>query len=118
MTEAELQAIMKGIAPVLKETIHKQVQAAIHEVGTDALADVIAESVKAVIAPVLVRIKALETAPKSLDYQGVWQRAVGYRRNQGATHKGSLWMCLEDGRGIEPGSAPAVWQLAQKEDAP
>ena len=60
------------------------------------------------------RIAALEVQPKSLDYKGVWQRAADYQRNQGATHKGQLWICLMDARGVEPGTAPAYWQLAHK----
>ena len=39
------------------------------------------------------------------------------RRNQATTHKGQLWMCLTDSRGVEPGTAPACWQLAEKGDA-
>jgi hypothetical protein len=61
-------------------------------------------------------VEALKAQPKSLDYCGVWQRAIEYRRNQATTHRGSIWSCLTDARGIEPGTAPAIWQLSQKED--
>jgi len=60
-------------------------------------------------------LAALKTAPKGLDYRGIWQRAVPYQRNEGTTHKGSLWICLLDSaRGVEPGTSPATWQLAAK----
>jgi hypothetical protein len=63
------------------------------------------------------RLSLLEARPKSLDYQGAWQRAAGYSRNAAVTHKGCIWACLTDARGVEPGTAPACWQLAQRGDA-
>lgn len=63
------------------------------------------------------RLSLLEAQPKSLDYKGVWQRALAYERNAVVTHKSALWACLADVRGVEPGTASACWQLAQKNES-
>jgi hypothetical protein len=61
------------------------------------------------------RVAALEVKPKSLDYSGTWQRAARYHRNEGTTHKSSIWVCVaETSRGNEPGTSPD-WQLAEKD---
>lgn len=69
------------------------------------------------IAALEARVAAFEAAPKSLDYHGIWQRAALYCRNEAATHKSVLWVCVaETSRGNEPGNSPD-WQLAQKDQA-
>jgi hypothetical protein len=50
----------------------------------------------------------------ALAYAGVHQRALGYRRGQAVTFKGSLYIAIN---GTEPGDVPgesASWQLAVK----
>jgi hypothetical protein len=62
------------------------------------------------------RLQALEVQPKGLNYAGAWQRASEYRRHEGATHKGQLWIVVVDATRAEPGRS-GDWQLAAK-DAP
>ncbi len=86
---------------------------------SSSVADVLKDALKSRderIAQLEARLSALETAPKSLDYTGTWQRATEYRRNQGVTHKGQLWLCLTDNRAVEPGTSAGCWQLADKRE--
>lgn len=66
------------------------------------------------IAALLDRVAALEKRlaeieTKAFEYAGVHQRAIEYRRGQGVTYKGNLFVALKNNPGDIPGPD---WQLA------
>ena len=89
----------------------------------ESVATAIVETVVKAIAPLKTRLDSVEAelvrikaAPKHLAYTGVFQRAIEYHRHDGTTHRGQLWICVTDStRGVEPGTSPENWQLAEKD---
>ena len=100
----------KAAAPAVT---HAELTKQLHDYSVNVIAPVL----KNALAERDARIAALEAAPAALDYKGIWQRAADYRRNQGVTYKGQIYVCLADSRGVEPGTSPACWQLAEKGEA-
>lgn len=68
---------------------------------------------RAVIGPLLERIKALEEHQREFRYCGVW--AVGsYKAGNFVTHDGSLWHCDADNADTKPGTNATAWTLCAK----
>lgn len=89
MTRDDIAALMKGMAPVLREYLAEQ------------------------LAPIAKRLDELET--KGLAYAGTWQRAQPYKRGNVVTHEGSAWVALKDvDEGSRPGGDLEGWQLMVK----
>jgi len=59
------------------------------------------------------KVADLEARPKGLDYCGGYQRALTYKRHQGVSHQGSLYVCVADVTREIPGSSQH-WQLCAK----
>jgi hypothetical protein len=76
----------------------------------DALGELLAP-IRAQIAALEQRLAIAET--RGIEYLGVYQRAIDYRRGSVCTHSGSLWIALEETRAV-PGEGSAQWQLAAK----
>lgn len=98
MTQTMLAALVRGIAKPITEQIEKS------------------------IAPLRSRIEVLESQlaaeqgnTRGFDYKGVWTSGTTYRRNQGVTFAGSLWICLVDviSEPTRPNES-RDWQLAVK----
>ncbi len=88
-----------------------------NQLDYDAIATALLEGTQALIAkrigPLEARIASLEAdRGKGMNYCGVHQRAQDYRRGDGVTFKGGLWIATED-TSATPGDGPA-WQLASK----
>ncbi|MYZ47327.1 transposase [Propylenella binzhouense] len=63
------------------------------------------------------RIAALEAG--GIRYEGVHQRAIGYRRGSVVTQDSAMWVALRDTQpGEIPGEAKAAWQLAARPKVP
>ncbi|TCU38759.1 transposase [Rhizobium azibense] len=63
------------------------------------------------------RVEALES--RGIEFAGVWQRAVPYRRGTVVTASGAMWTALRDTvEGESPGKALDAWQLSQKSIKP
>jgi hypothetical protein len=60
------------------------------------------------------RIEELEARPAGLLYEGIYDKSVAYRKNQGVTANGSVWVALVDNPPREPGLANSGWRLAVK----
>jgi hypothetical protein len=105
MTDDEVKAICRGIAPAIK----KHVRESIAEVGTESLADIIVSAVKAATAPFENRIAALEAR----GYKGLHTPGTGYSKGDSVTFDGSLWIA-RDSTFETPGDGATKWQLAAK----
>jgi hypothetical protein len=80
-------------------------------------AEVIREHLSDVLPPLIHRIKAMEdrlaeAETRGLQYMGIHQRALDYKRGDVVTHGGSLWIALR-ATGDAPGASDC-WQLAVK----
>lgn len=93
--KAEIESLMKAIAPVLKRYIGDQLE------------------------PLRKRLDALErradaAEERGLEYRGIWQRAAAYRRGDVVTADGSLFVAIKAvGPGEQPGKSED-WQLCVK----
>ncbi len=95
MTRAEIESLMKALAPVIRQYVSDTV------------------------APLLKRIGELEqrvseAETRGLEFCGVYQRAAAYKRGAAVTAAGSLWIAIRD---VEPGHEPGEsrrWVLAVK----
>jgi len=96
MNSKDISALMKGIAPAVREYVVSAIE------------------------PLAKRIVELERQVDSLEsgglkFVGVYQRALRYPKGSAATLDGALWVSLRDAQeGEQPGRAPMVWQLAVK----
>lgn len=93
MTTNDLEAMMRGIAPVIQEYTAKAIQAA--------------------TSPLLARVAALEARP-GVEYAGVYDAAKTYAEGQLVTRSGGLWLALRTSTNLLPGSDPAFWKLVVK----
>ena len=94
---------------------------------TEKLMDEILRTIAAVKNQLDARVSAHETRllalearpvqPAAVKFQGVWQRASEYTRDESATFDGSMWTCITDRTRAQPGTDPRAWQLSQKKDA-
>ena len=91
MTQRDLDALMKGLAKVLRE-----------ELG---LRD-------ARIALLENQVAELKQRPE-LKYLGTWQRGTTYAPGNALTHKGAIWVC-KGHVATEPSVDHVFWQLACK----
>jgi hypothetical protein len=99
MDPAEIRALVKGFAPVVREQIAGQIEAAIAKA----------------VAPLVERIKSLEgAADGALRYQGVHQMAQAYPRGAAVTYDGGIWISTRSTTAERPGSGDGAWQLAVK----
>jgi hypothetical protein len=114
MTEPELAALIRGIAPVIKDHVHQQ--------STDIIADVIVETIKRTMAPRDARIAALEAKVAAfeargpgVDYKGTFTEGTSYPKGSLCTRGGGLWLALSDTT-VSPGSGsnPGAWRLIVK----
>lgn len=96
MKEHELTSVVRGIAPAIKEFVSKMLAG-----STSRLASLEA------------RMVALEAAPR-IHYRGVWEAGSHYAEGATVTHKGGLWIALENDPPAEPGDGVSGWQLAVK----
>lgn len=60
------------------------------------------------------RMKALESRPAGLSYEGVWDATKVYARGMFATYGGSVWHAEQRSVSCRPGSDPRFWRLAIK----
>lgn len=91
MTEEELQALLRGIGPPIRQAIEKAT------------------------APLLKRIDALEARESGMVWRGIWQRASSYAKGEAVTDKGSLWLALRDiAPDTRPGDGATGWVLIAK----
>jgi hypothetical protein len=78
----------------------------------DGIGAVIAEEIERAVAPLRQRIAELEK--RGVEYVGVYQRAVGYRRGSIVTFDNNMHVAIKD---TQPGEAPlqcSSWQLCLK----
>jgi len=84
MTDPELRAIIRGIAPAIQKYVREHTEA--------ALAAAIVGGIKAALAPYEKRIAALEARPGTKD-AGVWRAGALYEAGDIVSHGGSGWIC-------------------------
>jgi hypothetical protein len=65
-----------------------------------------------IVAPLIARIQELESRPV-FDYTGTFKQGRTYRKGQGCTHDGSIFVALKD-YPATPGAPNSGWQLACK----
>lgn len=58
------------------------------------------------------RVAEVET--RGISFEGVYQRAVRYRKGSVVTADGSLWCALRETEGVKPGDDPSAFQLIVK----
>ena len=85
---ALIKAIMAGIAPVVHEHIHHEIEKA--------------------VAPLLARIEELERK----GYVGVWKTGKEYTPQSEVTHEGARWLAHK--RTSDKPGASADWSLIEK----
>jgi hypothetical protein len=107
MTHAEIEALMKGIAPAIRQYVERELAPLREQIAASG-------DGKTRLAALEARIAEVEKG--GLEYCGTHQRALPYRRGSCITHNGSLWIAL---RQVEIGEAgpsenPGAWQLAVK----
>ena len=95
MTEPEIRALIRGIAPAIKTYVREHIQAEI--------AEVIVAGIKAGTAPLEKRIAELE-ARTVVKTAAAWRSGNVYREGEIVTHRGSAWICIEthSAGGAEP----------------
>jgi hypothetical protein len=85
---------------------------------TKALAPVLADYIKAQVAPLQKQIAELEARLADVPrYRGVWIEGQTYRAGSFVTYDGSLWHCNAP-TVSRPGSGDAAWTLAVKSPRP
>src|SRR5262245_27397702 len=69
------------------------------------------EEIKKAVAPLLQSIAELEAG--GIRYQGVFQKAIAYRKGDVTTFDGSMWICVADvvAQGGEAPGKSSSWQL-------
>ena len=97
----------------------EKLAAAISRGGAHRLiADALAVLRTGPIAELLARVAALEAGlVVGTKFLGVWQRQQRYPAGSLATHKGALWHCNTDLKGVEPGDG-RMWTMCAKSDEP
>lgn len=85
----------------------------------DELAAVVTEAIGIAIAPLVERLKALETRFKDIEtrgliHKGTWDSLTVYRPGDVVTWSGSAWHCNELHSGGRPGASPSWNILAQR----
>jgi hypothetical protein len=121
MTEADLNALIRGIAGPIKEQLSERDRRidALETRGAGEsneyiIADVIGEELGERDAKILAleaKVAALEARP-TLGYRGVWSIDEQYNLGNFATSDGSLWHCNKSTRS-RPGT-DASWTLCCK----
>ena len=76
------------------------------------LLEKIGRAIAAELKPLRRRIAELEARPE-FDYTGTWTRGKAYRKGQGCTHAGSIFIAMRDCPGA-PGTPDCGWRLACK----
>lgn len=89
-----------------REWVHQQLEDTCRNIG---------EFLAKELNPLSARLKALEERPAALDYKGIYRPGRGYRKNEGVSHKSSIWVALTDHPSGTPGDEKSGWQLAEKE---
>jgi hypothetical protein len=130
MTLEELQAIVRGITPAIKQHVSKAIEpiagridvlerngatvnlSADHE---EMLADAIAKAINYKADQLLKRIEALEERP-TMQYRGVFAAGQTYHPGDFCTWGGSLWACRQTTTRNPAYDAESakVWTLAVK----
>lgn len=106
MTEAEIEALVEGMAPVVKQYVAQRVDGLVLELTTLREA-------------VLPRVDAVEkslaaiTARPHVKFCGIWATGSEYQPGDAVTHQGGLWICKAATPG-KPHEDFAGWQLAVK----
>ena len=78
----------------------------------DAIGKALAEYVAAKTEPLLKRIAELEARP-AFDYTDTFEQGRSYRKGQGCTQGGSIFVAMKD-YPAAPGTPDSGWQLAVK----
>jgi hypothetical protein len=109
MTEPELLALLKALAPVIEKRIFTHVSPVAEQL----------KDVSSQLANARLQIETLEQANSGLcdSYKGIWQPGT-YTRNAVVTMRGSLWLCFRETQ-AKPGAGDD-WRLIVKagRDAP
>lgn len=84
MTHPELQAIIRGIAPAIRDHVREQVR----QYAEDDIAKAIVGGIRAALAPIETRLADLEaTRPTA------WKSAQMYSTGELVSHDGNVWRC-------------------------
>jgi hypothetical protein len=83
------EAIVEGIAPVLKEYVDRR------------------------LGELALRVDLVEALAGQLKYCGVWSGSRQYRKGNFITHNGAMWNAQLDSIGARPGDGDC-WQLCVK----
>jgi hypothetical protein len=120
MNQAEIDALMDGIAPVIAESrgmtraaiaaIAKQIRDEV-QTGINLVCTRIDEREAQIRKDFENRVAAIES--RGIEFRGTWQRACDYARGAMVVNNGSLWACTAEQTRTEPGTSPD-WQLAAK----
>lgn len=112
MTEADIQALVQELAPVIREYVEHKAGPKGGTMGLQEAFDAGFEAVKEYIdrsfADFEKRIKAIEDG--GIRYCGVFQRAATYEKGSVITDGGCAWIALHKVEGVRPGEGSA-WQL-------
>jgi hypothetical protein len=115
ITHADLEAIINGIAPVIKEYVDKKTRIVGKEFGSEIVDTIKGHLDKYVHSRIDGMEKLIqELQINSMRYAGIFSRANIYRQGDTVTHSGGLWFCYTDTVGHAPGEAGAPWQLITK----
>ena len=123
MTETELAAFLRGLAPVIRDQIVKEVEAhvgVLHErlVSVERRASV-EDALATDLTALRAQVAALTTdsdAKPHVRFCGVWDAGKTYRPGDATVRSGSLWICTSEPVGT-PGHDFNGWQLAVKRGA-
>jgi hypothetical protein len=123
MNSSDIEAIVKGIAPAIREYVAEALKplAARIKALEEAKANGFSGAEKKAFTVATGRVIAAEIDKRikgkgvGLRYRGVWQASDEYALGDFATLQGALWHCCSDSTRERPGTSSA-WQLAVKAD--
>jgi hypothetical protein len=75
----------------------------------------VAETVSAAVAPLIARLQKLEARPHGMSYEGVWRAGVQYEANSLVTASNALWHTARGAPADQkPGNGETQWKLIAK----
>jgi hypothetical protein len=102
MTRPELEALLRGLVPVLKEAIDRRID--------ERLRDLTSSRHEPTVTFHQVSDDTLRTTKPHVRFKGIWDRTTWYARGDGILHQGIGWRCRSGNSNVEPGTDPHEWE--------